>query len=320
MLAATLSMPEVQSVEPNRRVHKNDCNIQGDAEWNLARIDEREINLVNPEYSYDSEAAALVDVYVIDTGVFPRNVEFQGRAVFGPNYADSEDEDCNGHGTHVSGTIGGRLYGVAKQVSVIGVKVLDCYGSGSWDGVISGVQYVAEAAQKTKKRSVANMSLGGGFTAALNEAVNAAVDVGVVFVVAAGNEDDDACYYSPASAAKAISVGATTIAQNATGQEQDTRSYFSNYGTCVDVFAPGEEIKAAWIGSTTATDIISGTSMASPHVAGVVALMLSQANLTPAQVKAQLIADSTKNAVNLDCSNADCRASPNNFLYTGCSQ
>jgi len=234
------------------------------------------------KYLYDDQGGEGVDVYVIDTGINVQHVEFQGRASWGKTIPDDEDEDNNGHGTHCAGTIGSRKYGVAKKANLIAVKVLGSNGSGTMSDVVGGVVWAvrqvttkaAAAAKefsltgKTKyKGSVANMSLGGGKSPSLDLAVNRAVDAGLHFAVAAGNDDRDACNYSPAAAEKAITVGASTLA--------DERAYFSNWGKCVDVFGPGLNIVSTWIGSSTAINTISGTSMASPHTAGLVAYFLS---------------------------------------------
>ncbi len=282
------------------------------------------------------------------SGILTTHVEFSGRAIWGANFADSTDTDCNGHGTHVSGTVGGNTVGIARNVTLIAVKVLSCSGSGSNAGVISGIQFAAENAKKRNRRSVANMSLGGGYSATLNAAVactflpphlwsgfsyilvqrllrcsltwththTAAVQSGVTFAVAAGNENQDACNVSPASEPLAITVGATYYSGNLAA---DIRAYFSNYGKCVDIFAPGQEIKSAWIGSNNAYNTISGTSMASPHVAGVAALVLANnPSFTPQQVRDTLVQDSTSDVINLECSCwwCDCESSPNKLLYT----
>lgn len=223
-----------------------------------------------------------MDVYVIDTGIHINHAEFGDRASWGKTIPDDVDEDGNGHGTHCAGTIASNKYGVAKAAKVIAVKVLGSNGSGSMADVVAGVAYAADSAAKkaqdaadevkatgkTKhKGSVANMSLGGGKSRALDQAVNAAVDSGLHFAVAAGNDNRDACNYSPAAAEKAVTVGASTLA--------DERAYFSNFGPCVDVFAPGLNILSTWIGSKHAVNTISGTSMASPHTAGLLAYLLS---------------------------------------------
>jgi cerevisin len=216
-----------------------------------------------------------VDVYVIDTGINIKHVEFQGRASWGKTIPLNDiDIDGNGHGTHCAGTIASRKYGVAKQAHVIAVKVLGTNGSGTMSDVIAGVQWAVQAARAKAVRagaehkgSVANMSLGGGKSVSLDRAVDAAVDAGLHFAVAAGNDDQDACNYSPAASQNAVTVGASTLG--------DERAYFSNHGKCVDVFAPGLNILSTYIGSETATNTLSGTSMASPHTAGLIAYLLS---------------------------------------------
>jgi cerevisin len=235
------------------------------------------------KYEYDSEGGQGVDVYVIDTGINIDHDEFEGRASWGLTVPKNDlDIDGNGHGTHCAGTIASRKYGVAKKANVIAVKVLGTNGSGTMSDVIDGVLFAAEQASKKKavadaefaatgktshKGSVANMSLGGGKSPGLDKAVNRAVDSGLHFAVAAGNDNKDACNYSPAAAEKAVTVGASTLF--------DERAYFSNFGSCVDVFAPGLNILSTWIGSHSAVNTISGTSMASPHTAGMLAYLLS---------------------------------------------
>jgi cerevisin len=257
------------------------------------------------KYEYHGSGGEGVDVYIIDTGINIKHEEFEGRASWGKTIpVDDVDDDNNGHGTHCAGTIASRKYGVAKSANVIAVKVLGSNGSGSMSDVIAGVLYAAESAAekaasataevkatgKTKhKASVANMSLGGGKSRALDDAVNAAVDSGLHFAVAAGNDNRDACSFSPAGAEKAITVGASTLA--------DERAYFSNHGRCVDIFAPGLNILSTWIGSESAMNTISGTSMASPHTAGLMAYLLSiyphttfdprTSSLIPAELNAQ---------------------------------
>lgn len=235
------------------------------------------------KYEFEANGGEGVDVYVIDTGINIKHNEFGGRASWGKTIPQNDvDEDNNGHGTHCAGTIASRKYGVAKAANVIAVKVLGSNGSGSMSDVIAGVVFAARSAAekamaaaaerkatgKTKhKGSVANMSLGGGKSQALDDAVNGAVDSGLHFAVAAGNDNRDACSFSPAAAEKAVTVGASTLG--------DERAYFSNFGPCVDVFAPGLNILSTWIGSEDAQNTISGTSMASPHTAGLLAYLLS---------------------------------------------
>lgn len=250
--------------------------IQNNATWGLDRIDEADLPLDSfYEFNFDGTG---VDAYIIDTGIRASHNQFGGRVSNGGFDAIGDGrgtDDCNGHGTHVAGTVGSQTYGVAKNVNLIAVRVLGCGGSGSNSGVIDGVNYVAQVASGP---SVANMSLGGGVSAALDRAVENAIDQGITFVVAAGNSNADACNTSPSRVGPALTVGATT--------SSDVRSSFSNFGTCLDIFAPGSGITSTWFTNNNATNTISGTSMASPHVAGVAALYLDQApSASPSQVE-----------------------------------
>lgn len=252
---------------------------QNNATWGLDRVDQRDRPL-NGSYTYNT-TASNVHMYVIDTGVRGSHSEFSGR--MGNGYSAINDgrgwNDCNGHGTHVAGTAAGSVYGVAKGATVHAVRVLDCRGSGSNSGVIAGMDWVAANAQFP---AVANMSLGGGASTATDNAVANMRNSGVTVVVAAGNENQNACNVSPARSSAAITVGSTT--------SSDTRSSFSNYGSCVDIFAPGSSITSAWHTSNSATHTINGTSMASPHVAGIAALYLSgNTGASPAQVANAII-------------------------------
>ncbi|KAF8526007.1 peptidase S8/S53 domain-containing protein [Hysterangium stoloniferum] len=277
--------PEVEHIEVDQLMHTMNVTTQKSAPWGLARVSHRPkltFGTFNT-YIYDTDGGEGVDVYIIDTGINIHHNEFQGRASWGQTIpANTMDVDGNGHGTHCAGTIASRKYGVAKAAHVVAVKVLGDNGSGSTSDVVGGIVWAVQAAVakalqataefnatgKTKhKGSVANMSLGGGKSLALDRAVNRAVDAGIHFAVAAGNDNKDACNYSPAAAEKAVTVGASTIT--------DARAYFSNFGPCVDVFGPGLNILSTWTGSPTATNTISGTSMASPHVAGLLAYLLS---------------------------------------------
>jgi subtilisin family serine protease len=293
--------PSVAFVERDQPV-SIDATQLNPPSWGLDRIDQRFLPL-NAAYNY-TRTAWNVHAYIIDTGILPTHVEFGTRVTGGVTYIfdGNGTKDCNGHGTHVAGTVGGRSYGVAKLVNLHPVRVLSCGGSGTVAGVINGVNWVRTHAVKP---AVANMSLGGGISAALDSAVNNLYFSGVTVVVAGGNNGALACNTSPARAARAITVGAT--------QSNDFRPAWSNYGTCLDIFAPGVGIKSAWIGSNTASNTISGTSMASPHVAGAAALYLSAfPAATPATVTTALLANATVGVVG----NAGV-GSPNRLLYTG---
>ncbi|KAH0538185.1 hypothetical protein FGG08_005201 [Glutinoglossum americanum] len=277
--------PDVEYIEKDSVVHTmtdGDGMLEKNAPWGLARISHRDrLSFSNfNQFLYSADGGEGVDVYVIDTGTNIEHVDFEGRAVWGKTIPDNdEDIDGNGHGTHCSGTVAGLKYGVAKKANIIAVKVLRSNGSGTMSDVVKGVEYAAvshakkvEDAKKGKgkkgfKGSAANMSLGGGKSVTLDLAVNAAVKAGIHFAVAAGNDNSDSCNYSPAAAINAVTVGASTLG--------DERAYFSNYGKCNDIFAPGLNIQSTWIGSKYATNTISGTSMASPHIAGLLAYFLS---------------------------------------------
>ncbi len=298
-LTRLLADPKVAYVEEDGYVSIN--ATQTGATWGLDRIDQRNLPL-NSSYTYDTTAAG-VHAYIIDTGVLLNHTQFTGRMGNGYDAVTSggNANDCNGHGSHVAGTIGGTTYGVAKGVTIHPVRVLGCTGSGTNSGVIAGMDWVAN---NHIKPAVANMSLGGGASQATDDAVARMTAAGVTVVVAAGNSNDNACNYSPARAASAITVGSTT--------NTDARSSFSSFGTCLDIFAPGSSITSAWYTSTSATNTISGTSMASPHVAGVAALYLANnPSATPAQVTTAIINNSTPNKVT-----SPGTGSPNRLLYS----
>ena len=305
----------MEYIEQDSELHTmEESQTEHNAPWGLARISHRKglsLGTFN-KYCYSADGGAGVDAYVIDTGTNTDHVDFEGRALWGKTIPkDDDDVDGNGHGTHCSGTIAGKKYGVAKKANVYAVKVLRSNGSGTMSDVVKGVEWAAMRhkqqmddarngkGKKGFKGSVANMSLGGGKSVTLNRAVNAAVDLGLHFAVAAGNDNADSCKYSPAGAEKAVTVGASTM--------KDTRAYFSNFGKCNDIFAPGLNIESTWTGSKYATNRISGTSMASPHIAGLLAYFLSLqpskdsayavADITPKQLKKNLLSIATSDAL-----------------------
>jgi len=295
-----------------------DCVAPVDsASWGLDRIAEVEMKL-DGFYTYPTSAGSGVVAYIIDTGIFVEHEDFIGRAKFGWKAESSwSDSDKNGHGTHVASTVMGIKYGVARKASAVAVKVLGDNGSGTNAGVIGGVEWViSQYVGDKKKRAVINMSLGGGYSSALNLAVDNAVSEGIVTVVAAGNSNADACSSSPASAPKVVTVGSTADGLNS----KDVRSSFSNWGKCVDIFAPGSTITAAWWTSVKAINTISGTSMASPHVAGVAALLLADnSHLSAEAIQEKLVGTGTKDLIGMNCgTSSGCAASPNIMLWNGC--
>jgi subtilisin family serine protease len=296
-------------IEANLVVNALECEDQTGSTWGLVRSSEHNLK-IDGHYFYESLAGEGVDAYIVDTGIYIENDDFEGRASWGTDTVDnpSPKTDGNGHGTHVAGTVIGKTYGLAKKATAIAVKVLGASGSGTIAGVVAGVDWVAEhaATKKNGKASVANMSLGGGYSAALNAAVDAAVDAGVAFAVAAGNENQNACNVSPASAKNAFTVGAT--------DKTDARSYFSNWGTCVKIFAPGSDITSAWIGSKTATKAISGTSMASPHVCGMLARFRAAHPDSSVAEAQQFLVDTASENMITDVKTG----SPNKLLYGAC--
>lgn len=321
--AAALSLDSaVRYVEQDAIQRSTDRQAQSNATWGLDRIDQKNLPLDN-RYTYPVRGKG-VHAYIVDTGIRSDHREFSGRLGNGVNTSDDPKQppaglldpifeslfggrenpddptnDCNGHGTHVAGTVGGDQWGVAKGSTLHAVRVLNCEGAGSNSTVIGGLDWIAENVQKP---AVVNMSLGGGASRAIDEAVEKLVDRGITVVVAAGNDDKDACQASPARAKPAITVAASN--------SRDRRADFSNHGRCTDIFAPGKDITSAWINSNSASKTISGTSMASPHVAGAVALLLEQdAKLSPADIEKRLLQASTNGKI------ADRKGSPNQLLY-----
>jgi subtilisin family serine protease len=292
---ALLADPDVEGVEEDQFVAVGAVTQTG-ATWGLDRIDQRALPL-SGAYRYEG-TASTVTAYIVDTGIRATHVEFRSAAGsttsrvrpelgFSAIADGRKTDDCNGHGTHVAGTVGGLTYGVAKQVTLAPVRVLDCNGSGTLSGVIAGLDFVARNARKP---AVANLSLGGGASTALDTAVANVVSAGVPVVVAAGNSAIDACAVSPARAPTAIAVGAST--------GSDARAGFSNWGRCLSLFAPGEGITSSVMSSDTAVAVYSGTSMAAPHVAGAAAVLLGTTpTLTPAQVAERIKAMATPNVI-----------------------
>ncbi|HEY3561585.1 MAG TPA: S8 family peptidase [Kribbella sp.] len=305
--SASMSEEQAKKVAADSRVAFVQQNqkitvSQDNPPWGLDRADQRDLPL-DKKYEPTTDAKN-VNVYIIDTGIYAKHQDFGDRASVGTDtVGDGQNGvDCMGHGSHVAGTIGGTTYGLAKAAKLIAVRVLDCQGSGSTESVVAGIDWVTKNA---KKPAVANMSLGGGADDALDAAVKASVDSGVTYAVAAGNESADACQSSPAKEPSAITVGAT--------DDADKRAEFSNYGKCVDVFAPGVDITSVGITAPDSTAKMSGTSMATPHVAGGAALYLADhPDATPADVAKALVANSTAGKVGDPGT-----GSPNQLLYVG---
>jgi len=304
--AAQLSRdPRIASVEADGVMTAD--TTQTGATWGIDRIDQRALPL-GGTYTYTATGAG-VKAYIIDTGIRFSHTQFGGRAIKGVDAVTigGSASDCNGHGTHVSGTVGGSTYGVAKSVTLVAVRVLNCSGSGTTSGVIAGIDWVT-GNHTAGQPAVANMSLGGGASSALDTAVRNSIADGVSYAIAAGNGNpggvaQNACNYSPARVTEAMTVSAT--------DRTDTKASWANYGSCVDWFAPGVSITSAWYTSNTATNTISGTSMATPHTAGVAALYLQgHATASPATVRSALYNNSTKNVVRSPGS-----GSPNALLF-----
>ncbi len=287
---------DVEYIDQNAKV-----STANSVTWGLDRIDQRSMPLDDSFTVPNGNDGSSVTAYILDTGIKIDHTEFGNRATWGFNTIDSKDTDCNGHGTHVPGIVGGTVYGVAKKVDLVAVKVLDCLGNGTWESVIKGMEWVMKNA---KKPATANMSLGGiGQVKSVNDAATALHESGIPTVVAAGNNSGEACYYTPSSAGAVITVGST--------DDGDNRSYFSNYGECTNIFAPGSSITSAWIGGKNKIDNLSGTSVAAPHVCGAAALLLA-GGMDPSLVANTLYDNATRDKIN-DAK----RDSPNLLLYIG---
>ena len=276
--------PNVVSIDGRRRaiMHSTDYSTNS---WGLDRIDQRYLPLDN-EFKYEGTGSGST-VYVLDTGINYDHVDFEGRVSFGFDAFDGDGSDCNGHGTHVAGTIGGKNWGVAKRVNLVSVRVLECDGRGAISDIISGINWVTENADGP---SVVNMSLGSGRSTAMDNAIRNSIEKGISYVTSAGNTNSNACSGSPARVSEVITVGATT--------NNDNRASYSNYGSCVDIFAPGTGITSAWFDGNESTATLNGTSMAAPHVAGVAAILLQRnPSLQPADLFQRIINNSTKNIV-----------------------
>ena len=300
-LRAMASNPNVDYVEIDRPV-STALVTERAASWGLDRADQRTLPL-SGSFSYSATGAG-VHAFVIDTGLLASHIDFRGRVA--PGFTAIADgngtTDCNGHGTHVAGTLGGSTWGIAKGVTLVPVRVLDCAGSGTLSGVIAGIDWVVAHAARP---AVINLSLGGGASSALDTAVANAVAAGIPVVVAAGNSDANACTVSPARELSALTVGATTSG--------DARAPFSNYGSCLDLFAPGSAVASAWHTSDTASAVLSGTSMAAPHVAGQVALLLEHNPATPPQRIGETLRASATSGLIAGVGTG----SPNLLLYAG---
>ncbi|KAH8801303.1 serine proteinase [Flagelloscypha sp. PMI_526] len=290
-LDALLNDPRVETVEEDGIARADNFVTQGNAPWGLRRVSSDPIvNALNYFWTYANDYAGQgVDVYVVDSGIRTTHHEFEsGRAKWGATFGPYASADGNGHGTHVAGIIGGTQFGVAKLARLYAVKVLaDDTLSGPWSDIISGINWAVGQAQSLGRPSIINLSIGGSANSAVDNAVNAAVNAGVHVVVAAGNNNADACGTSPARTLWAVTVGASTI--------NDTRASFSNFGSCVDFYAPGQTITSSWFTSDTATGILSGTSMATPHVTGIIAYIISKSGrMSVAAMGAQIWSEAQK--------------------------
>jgi len=290
--------PRVAYVEQNH-ILRTTATQDNPPSFGLDRIDQRELP-VDDQFSTAATGAG-VQAWIVDSGIRVTHQDFGGRATFAFNAIDDIDTDCNGHGTHVAGTVGGKAFGVAKNVKLFAVKVVDCDGAGDAASIITGVNFVTKNARKP---AVANISLGGPADPAIDAAIDGSIKAGITYAIAAGNENQNACNDSPARVPGAVTVGAV--------DQDDQRADFSNFGRCVDIFGPGVDITSDFANANNATQVLSGTSMSTPHVTGAAALVLSQnRNLTPAQVRNQLVGNATNGII------ADAQGSSNRMLFVG---
>jgi len=308
-----LEDPLISAVHCNAMAHIDQCVTQANApSWGLARTSHvgSVANGLNNDF-YNVNGGSGVDVYILDTGIYIQHNNFGGRARVGANFVDNNPSDQNSHGTHCAGTAAGSTFGVAKQSALIAVKVLGANGSGSFAGIIQGINYVTN--QPGTRPAVASMSLGGQSDGGMCAAIASSVAAGITYSVAAGNSNANACNFYPAACAASLTVGSTDIAGSG-GSDYDIRSSFSNFGNCVDIFAPGTAITSCGITGPNSSSVKSGTSMACPHVTGQIAVLLGQnPNYTPAQVTAALKAQGQSGLI--DSVGA---GSPNLLLYNGC--
>jgi len=322
VLSGLLEHPLVKEIHYDgvERIVENSCDqTQSNApSWGIARVSHKGsiADGLREDYYYNSKASgAGVRAYVLDTGIFIVHEDFGSRAFYGSNFVDQVGPDEHGHGSHCAGTIGGNTFGIAKSVTLIAVKVLGRTGSGATSGVIAGIQWVTEQHRTVGGPSVASMSLGSAADGGKNAAITASVAAGVIYSVAAGNNNGDACNFYPASCPAALTVGATALSASG-DNEVDARSSFSNYGRCVDIFAPGTSITSCGISSRTASSVLSGTSMACPHVTGAVAVILSQIPTASPAVVEQILLTNAQNGLILNAG----ANSPNKLLYNTCDE